>query len=177
MRSAATPKSQREVHEHLDAVRGHPEEPARLDDLEPLVHEGRGVDRDLAAHVPGRVLERLARGDVAEALAGAVAERAARRGEDEPLDLLRTPAVQALVQGAMFAVDGQEARPAGLRLSDHQLPRHHQRLLVGEGDVFPRLQGPVRGDQPDRAHRRRHHHRGVGMGGHGDRGVRAHAEA
>jgi hypothetical protein len=48
------------VHEHLDAVRVHPEEPARLDDLEPLVHEGRGVDRDLAAHVPGRVLQGLA---------------------------------------------------------------------------------------------------------------------
>ena len=41
-------------------------EPARLDDLQALVGEGRGVDRDLGAHAPGRVAERLLRRDRGE---------------------------------------------------------------------------------------------------------------
>jgi hypothetical protein len=35
------------------------EQPARLDDLQALVHEGGRVDRDLGAHLPGRVPQRV----------------------------------------------------------------------------------------------------------------------
>ena len=46
-------------------------------------------------------------------------------------------------------------RRPGLR--GHQLPRHDQGLLVGEGHVLPRLERAVRGHEAHRAHRRRHH--------------------
>ena len=88
---------------------------------------------------------------------GARAEGAAGRGEHEPPHLFRPAAVQALVQRAVLAVDGQQAAAAGARLRDHQLARHHQRLLVGEGHVLARLQRAVGRHQADRAHRRRHH--------------------
>ena len=46
------------MHDDVDAVGRNVEEPAGLDDLEPLVHQRRGVDRDLLTHLPGRVLQR-----------------------------------------------------------------------------------------------------------------------
>ena len=42
------------------------EQPVRLDDLEPLVHQRRRVDRDLAAHPPRRMLQRVLGGHVRE---------------------------------------------------------------------------------------------------------------
>ena len=57
------------VHHHVDAVVLDVEEQVRLDDLESLVHERRGVRRDDEAHVPRGVRERLGRGDLREVLA------------------------------------------------------------------------------------------------------------
>ena len=50
------------VHNCLDAVIWHPEQAMRLDDLQPLVHQGGGIDGDLGAHVPGRVVQRIVYG-------------------------------------------------------------------------------------------------------------------
>jgi hypothetical protein len=43
------------MHDDLDLLRGRIEQPACLDDLQALVHHGRRVHRDLAAHVPVRM--------------------------------------------------------------------------------------------------------------------------
>ncbi len=45
------------MHHHVDALNRNVEQPGRLDHLERLVDEGRGVDRDDGAHVPRWVLE------------------------------------------------------------------------------------------------------------------------
>src|ERR1700733_5915732 len=52
---------------HVDLVGPHAEKPPRLDDLEPLVHHRRRVDRDPAAHLPVRMREGLLRGNVGHA--------------------------------------------------------------------------------------------------------------
>ena len=88
-----------------------------------------------------------------------------------------TAAVQALVQRAVLAVDRQQAAAVGARLRDHQLARHHQRLLVGERHVLARLQRAVGGHQPDGPHRRRDHHRRVVVRRHRHRSLLAHAHA
>ena len=49
------------VDDHLDRVVVDIVQPVRLDDLQALVGERGGVDRDLGAHRPGRVAERLGR--------------------------------------------------------------------------------------------------------------------
>ena len=49
----------RRVDDHLDPLVREAEEEVRLDHLEALVGERGGVDRDLRAHRPGRVRERL----------------------------------------------------------------------------------------------------------------------
>ena len=72
---------------HLRRRQG--EEAAGLDDLEALVHQGGGVDRDALTHDPGGVFERLLGGDVLEVAEWGVAEGATGGGEPDLLDLLR----------------------------------------------------------------------------------------
>ena len=76
----------RGLHDDLDPLVRQSEEEVRLDQLEPLVGERRGVDRDLRAHAPRRVRERLLGRDVLELVALAPAEGAAGAGQDERLD-------------------------------------------------------------------------------------------
>ena len=94
---------------------------------------------------------------------GRDAERAARGGEHEPPHLLRPAAVEALVERAVLAVDGQQARAGFARPRDHQLARHHQCFLVREGHVLARLERAVGRYEAHRADRRRHDDAGLGM--------------
>ena len=54
----------RRVHDDLDPVERDVEEQVRLDHLQALVDQGRGVDRHDGSHVPRRVAQRLLRSDL-----------------------------------------------------------------------------------------------------------------
>ena len=123
------------VHDDLDALVRHAEEVKGLDHLEALVHQRRRVDRDLAAHVPRRVGERLLDGDLRQLGSRAPAERAARGGQDELLDGARPFAREQLVQGGVLGVDRQDLRAGGLGERHHELAADDERLLVGEREV------------------------------------------
>ena len=73
------------MHEHVDPLVGHAEQVVGLHQLEPLVHQRGGVDRDLAPHRPRGVGQRLLDGHVLELRAGAAAEGAAAGGDRQPL--------------------------------------------------------------------------------------------
>ena len=62
------------VEQHRDALVGQAEQVVGLDDLQALVHQGRGVDRDLGAHRPIGMLERLLRRGRGQVGGGAAAE-------------------------------------------------------------------------------------------------------
>ena len=47
------------VHDDLDLLGPEIEQPPRFDDFQGLIHHGGGVDRDLLAHLPGGVVQRL----------------------------------------------------------------------------------------------------------------------
>ena len=84
------------------------EQPVRLDHLEALVHQRRRVDRDLAAHLPRRMAQRVLRRDALRARR----RRAARNGPPEAVSTRRrtsrrVAAVQALVDRVVLAVDRQ----------------------------------------------------------------------
>ena len=66
------------VDDDVDLLVRRAEQVVGLDQLEPLVHQRRRVDRDLAAHRPGRVGERLLDRDVLEVC------RACGRGTGRP---------------------------------------------------------------------------------------------
>ena len=91
----------------------HAEQQAGLDELEPLVHERGGIDRDLAAHDPVRMRAGLIGRDALEARAIGVEERTARGGQQDAFHARRRFAAarvarQALEHRVVFAVDGQQ---------------------------------------------------------------------
>lgn len=127
------------VDEYFYLLGRHTEEPARLDDLETLVHQRRRIDGDLRSHVPGGMAQRVCRSDMAQLLVGELAERTTRTGEQQFADLVVALADQALEDGRMFGIDGQDGHTIRLGKLADQLARHDQGLLVGQAD---RLSGP-----------------------------------
>jgi hypothetical protein len=71
------------VDDDLDLLIRQAEEEMGLDQLQPLVGEGRRVDRDLRPHAPGRMGQRIGPGHGGELLLRPAAKRAARGGEHE----------------------------------------------------------------------------------------------
>src|SRR3989442_3733315 len=90
------------MNDDVDLIGADAEEPMRLDHLEALVHQRRRIDRDLASHPPGRMLQRLFGGDARQLGRRAAAKRSARCGEHEALDLAASVSMQALVDGVVL---------------------------------------------------------------------------
>ena len=96
------------MDQHLESLDRHAEQPVRFDHLQPLVHHGGGVDRDLASHNPVGVSASLVGRDVSERVNGARAEWAARGGQDDTrhaMAKLRGLLRQALENGVVLAID------------------------------------------------------------------------
>ena len=70
------------VDDDVDPLVRHPEQMVGLDQLEALVHQRRRVDRDLAAHLPGRMRERLLAGDRRRGRCGRGTGHPRRSGRD-----------------------------------------------------------------------------------------------
>ena len=93
-----------------------PEQQVRLDQLQALVHQRGGVDRDHRAHVPGRVRQRLGRRGVGHLVPGPVQERAAAGGHHQLAHLVGPAAAQALGDRRVLGVHRDDLagrRPAG----------------------------------------------------------------
>ena len=132
------------VHDHLDRRVGQPEQEVRLDHLERLVDQRRGIHRDLLAHFPRGVLQRLDHRRTGESLRRPGPERPARRREDEAGELTGPAAGDALQHGAVLGIDGHDLpAPHACGLGD-ELSRHHERFLVGERHA---LAGAQRGER------------------------------
>ena len=140
------------VDHDLDPVVVEVEEEVRLDQLEALVGERRRVDRDLRAHVPGRVRECVIWGHIGQFLARPTPKWAAGCGENKGVNGLRIAALEALVGGGVFAVDREQppspTPPGGRR----QFASRHEALLVREGEVDPSLERPERRRETGEAH-------------------------
>jgi hypothetical protein len=134
----------RRLQHDLDAVVRDAEEIVRLDQLEALVRERGGVDRDLRAHRPGRVGERLLDRHVLELVACAAAERPARRGEDELGDGLAPPPLEALEHSRVLRVDGEQQSPAELVRPQREVAGGDEALLVRERERHSALERPER---------------------------------
>ena len=126
------------VHDDVDVGVGDVEEQVGLDELEALVHQRRGVDRDHRAHVPGRVREGVVHGHVGEVVA-------ARPRNGPPLAVstsratsLARAAAQALRERRVLGVDRDELPGCG-RGAD-EVTAGDQRLLVGQRDGAAGLQ-------------------------------------
>ena len=142
------------VDDDVDPLVGDAEQVVGLDHLEALVDQGRRVDRDPAAHLPGRVRERLLR-----------ASR--RRGrcdpETGPPEAVRTSRStrpggsprEQLEQRRVLGVDRQDPALGRLGQRGDQLAADDEALLVGERDVDPLGQGDDRRAEARRCRRSR----------------------
>ncbi len=118
-------------------VRPDPEQPACLDHLEPLVHQGGGINGDFRPHGPRRVPERILGTDIPQRGSVEPSERPAGRCQDEPLHAVHRAAMQALMDGIVLTVNGEDLDAGAPGAVHDQCPRHDQDLLVGERNPLP----------------------------------------
>ena len=97
--------------DHVHLAHRDVEQPARLDHLQAFVEERGRIDRDLPAHVPGGMLQRLLDGDLGELRFGSALRETVRRDAVRmmPHEAAPARAVQALENGVVLAVHGQHA--------------------------------------------------------------------
>lgn len=129
------------VDDDIDASHFDIEEPAGLDHFEAFIEERCGVDGDFAAHVPCGVLEGLFEGGGGDLIRGPCAEGAAAGGEDEAADVGWGAAVEALEDGVVFTVDGEDADTAGAGGVHDETAGHDEDFLGGDGEVAAAIDG------------------------------------
>ena len=145
------------MHHNLNAFIRNAEQVVRLDQLQALVHERGAVDRDLAAHLPGRVGQRLLAGHLAQLRGGHAPEGAAAGGEHQPVDRAHALRGDQLMERRMLRVHGDQVGARGLGQRGHQLAAHHEALLVGQSQVQALAQRGDRRPQTGGAHERVQH--------------------
>ena len=148
------------VHHDVDVLRVHVEQPPGLDELQPLVHHGGGIDGDFRPHTPVGMPQSVLHRHPFQ-FGGAFAEKgAAGGGKDQALQgpFPGRPALQALEYGGMFAVHRQKLHSSAGDGVHDQRAAGHQGFLIGQGDVVPRPYGGQGGQQPHHAHHRVEHH-------------------
>ena len=123
----------------------------RLDQLEALVRQRRGVDRDLRAHGPGGMCERLIRRHPLQLLARPASKRTARRSEHQRVDRFAVAFPEALESGRVLTVDGQQPTSPTLLRREREITRSDQALLVREREVDAALESPERRGQAGEA--------------------------
>ena len=132
------------VDDDLDVVVVDAEQLAGLDYLEPLVHERRGVDRDLRPHLPGRMGEGVGHAHRCEISRFPPPERSPACRDHDSGNLANAATGKALVYRTVLGVDrdelGTRARACAL---DHRRAGH-ERFLVREGEPASL---PQRGDR------------------------------
>ena len=130
------------VDHHVDPVVVDPEQLVRLDHLEALVHQGRRVDGDLLAHGPGGMVQRRLHGHGRQFVCRTTAERPTGSRQDDVGDpFIHVVGSQALVDGAVLAVDRQQFGPrGGPDPLDHRACGD-QGLLVGQAQALPSGKG------------------------------------
>src|SRR6266487_1253717 len=115
-----------------------------FEQLEPLVRECGGVDRDLRAHAPRRMCERLLWRDVLELVARPSAKRTAGGGQHERVDALRIASVEALEGSRVLAVHWNQNASAALERGQRELACRDEALFVRERQRNPALERPER---------------------------------
>lgn len=129
------------VDDDFDFRHGDIEEPFGFDHFEAFVEEGGGVDGDFSAHVPGGMFEGLGDGDVGELIGREGAEGAAAGGEEEAADGVAMVAFEALEDGVVLAVDGEDADAFGFGGSGDGFAGHDEDFFAGDGEVHAAFDG------------------------------------
>ena len=135
------------MHQHLYLVGGHVKEPFGLNHLEAFVHHRSRVDGNLCTHLPGGMLQGIGSRYGAHLVERKLAEGATRCGEQYLLNFVIALAHNALEDGRVLAINGQDGHMVFGRQLAYQFASHHQRLLVGQTNFLACLDGVYGGVQ------------------------------
>src|SRR5689334_17552000 len=133
------------VDHDVDLLRGKTKKPASLDDFKALVHQRGGIYGDPAAHLPYRMLQRKFGSNGLQVPSRCLEEGSARPGQDQPSNFPMFARPQALVDRAVFAVDGKHLHAAFTRDAGNQFASHYHYLLVGQPYRLPRTDSLIYG--------------------------------
>ena len=139
------------MHDHLHLLGPKVKEVAGFNHLESFVHERGRIDGNLGPHLPVGMAQGVGRCDGGKAFALPCAEGATRSGEKDFLHAILEVAHEALQDGGVLTVYGQEGN---LFFSDgvHDVfARHYECFLVGQGDGLAGLNGADGGTQSRKA--------------------------
>ena len=140
------------VHDGGALLGTEAEEALGLDQLEAFVGQRGGVDGYFGAHRPIGMFDGVGGGDGGEAVDGPVAERAAARGDRDAADGRVGVALEALENGAVFAVDREKFRAALRGGGEHVLAGENEDLFGSEGEVFASVKRGEGGFEAGGAH-------------------------
>src|SRR5688572_30568536 len=118
------------MYDHVDLVGVKAEQPSCFYHLESLIHQRCRVDRDLRAHVPVWMLQRLLFANGREERPVLSAEWSARGCEVNLLDVIIYFADEALEDGGMFRIDREYVDVIFFRKFGDQFARYDERFLV-----------------------------------------------
>jgi hypothetical protein len=127
------------MHDDAHILQRYPEEVARLDHLQTLVHHGGRVYGDLRPHPPRGVLERILRSSLDELCLLQGEERSSRRRQQYFPDLLTPSTLQTLEDRRVFRVYGYYA--VTCREIHDPLASCDEGFFVGEGHTVACSQG------------------------------------
>ena len=113
------------MHRYVNTVRRHIEQSGSLNNLESLVHQGRGVDGHDRAHVPRRMMQCLLGRDVRHIGTFPASERTTGGCDHQLGDLGMGAGTQRLPDGGMFGVDRIDLIVAHLRAEQQMTAGHH----------------------------------------------------
>ena len=145
------------LHDHLNPVIGHAEQPVGFDDLQPFIKHGCRIDGDLPSHMPCGMLQTIRQRDLLQFLCRSPAERTAGCSKNEPVQPLPVLPEQALENGAVFAVDRPDKNTRLISRRSHQCATGHQRLFIGKRQFLSLMDRFQRRCQSGDAHHGHHH--------------------
>src|SRR5579859_390803 len=158
---------------HVNLIRAHAEEPARLDDLETFVHHGGGIDGDAVAHFPVGMGEGLFGSYGFELREGRFAKWPAAGGENETAHFAVRSTAKALMDGVVLAVHGQKFFAGFFCRSHNKFAGGDQDFFIGERDGFSKLHGFVSGFETDDADGSGNHDVRLGVSSDGEHSLAA----
>lgn len=153
------------MDDDLDFFVGYLKEVVGFDDLEPLVDEGGGIDRDLGPHVPGGMLEGAMVVGVFDFPIGRMEERTAAARQDHAANGGAGSRLQALKNGVVFTIDREEEDSFFRGGPGYQVSPADEDFLVGEGEMAPGMDGGKGGFEPHPADGGNHDQIGRSVGG------------
>ena len=145
------------MDQNVQLVIADAEKNAGFYQLQPLVHQGRGIDGDFRAHLPGGMAQGVFRGGGEDLLSGPCAERTARSRQRHLADRIGLSSLQKLKYGAVFRIDREHFTPRLFHGPREQRASRHQTLLVGDRQTRAAPGGRKRGLQAGGADNRGDH--------------------